>query len=40
MGFDRQNITAFLSANIWLMFKGASKGATGFYIVKDIKNFT
>ncbi|WP_294488118.1 hypothetical protein [uncultured Ruminococcus sp.] len=33
MGFDRQNITAFLSANIWLMFKGASKGAAGFYAV-------
>ncbi|EGC03470.1 hypothetical protein CUS_6595 [Ruminococcus albus 8] len=40
MGFDRQNITAFLSADIWLMFKGASKGAAEFFIVKDIKNFT
>gem|GEM_PF-2866187 len=40
MGFDRQNITAFLSANIWLISKGASKGAAEFFIVKDIKNFT
>ena len=26
------SFTAFLSANIWLMFKGASKGAAEFFI--------